>query len=460
MATLLDRSLKNLRGAWRDLFGRDPGRPRDPDLASNADREQLKARMAECLDGKGGEVTARARAVELGRFYQGLSETGRREFLRLLASGFAPDPAAVDQAARAVIAAAPENRAAAEAALAAALEAPRARLLRQFNARADGTRFLVDLRADLLKLRGDEAPLRALEGELKRLLASWFDVGFLDLRRITWDAPASLLEKLTLYEAVHEIHGWNDLKNRLDTDRRCFAFFHPRMPAEPLIFVEVALVAGLADRIDTLLDVAAPVGDPADADTAIFYSISNTQRGLDGIGFGGFLIKRVVDQLSAELPRLKNFATLSPIPGFARWAAKQEINLTKAERKALAAALEVEPEAADVRDALARPDWHDNAAFREALRGPVLRLIARYLLQAKRPNGNARDPVAHFHLSNGARIERLNWLADVSAKGLAQSWGVMVNYAYRQGEIEANHEAYVGEGEIAAANPVLALGKT
>jgi malonyl-CoA decarboxylase len=307
----------------------------------------------------------------------------------------------------------------------------------------------------------DEDPaLAALESDLKLLLASWFDVGFLDLRRITWDSPAALLEKLSAYEAVHEVRSWTDLKNRLDSDRRCFAFFHPRMPAEPLIFVEVALVDGLAGNIQTLLDEQAPVGDPRQADTAIFYSISNAQKGLVGISFGGFLIKRVVDLLSAEYPQLKNFATLSPMPGFRNWLDRRLAQpgdpLKPTERRAIDTAASATT-GAELRRLLATSEWVRTPAMAEALRAPVLRLAAEYLLTAKRDDGRALDPVAHFHLSNGARVERLNWLADSSPKGLALSLGVMVNYLYRTSDIEANHEAYAGQGTVTASASVRGL---
>jgi malonyl-CoA decarboxylase len=271
------------------------------------------------------------------------------------------------------------------------------------------------------------------------------------------------LEKLIAYEAVHEIRGWTDLKNRLEADRRCFAFFHPRMPDEPLIFVEVALVAGIAGNIHALLDEAAPIGDPQAADTAIFYSISNCQKGLVGISFGDFLIKRVVETLAIELPRLKSFATLSPLPGFRAWLKAE------AERGGLLSGAEVRAvrglaNGLDVGNAdhlllalLDRAKWHDDLRTVAVLREPLLRLCARYLLQARAPSGRALDPVAHFHLSNGARVERLNWLGDVSPKGLQQSAGIMVNYLYRLDHIEANHEAYREEGRVAASSAVRTL---
>src|SRR5436190_12169844 len=324
---------------------------------------------------------------------------------------------------------------------------------------------LVDRGAELIAMGNGDAALRSLADDLRDLLANWFDIGFLELQRITWDAPASLLEKLMAYEAVHEIRGWTDLKNRLEADRRCFAFFHPRMPDEPLIFVEVALVSGIAGNIETLLDETAPMGNPQTADTAIFYSISNRQRGLVGISFGDFLIKRVVDALAAELPRLKTFATLSPLPAFRAWLAAEAERgplLLPNEAKTVEA-VSAGMDAAGADDALLRlldrPEWVDDLRIAAALREPLLRLAARYLLHARTPSGRALDPVAHFHLSNGARVEQLDWLGDRSPKGLQQSAGLMVNYLYRLGDIEANHEAYRDEGRVAASSTVRGLAR-
>src|SRR5438132_12270640 len=323
---VFDRTLANLRSAWREIAGSArgvlSGAPR-PDLPPD-DAVRLRQQVLSCLDGRGGEVTARARAAQLGRTYLALNESGRQRFLRLLAEEFDTDHAMVDDCCALVAAAADHAaRAAAERALRTALLPPRVTLLRQFNALPEGVKFLVDRRAELIAMGNGDPGLRGLADDLRDLLANWFDIGFLELQRITWDAPASLLEKLMAYEAVHEIRGWTDLKNRLEADRRCFAFFHPRMPDEPLIFVEVALVSGIAGNIDTLLDEAAPIGNPQAADTAIFYSISHCQRGLVRISFGDFLIKRVVDALTSELPRLKTFATLSPLPGFRAWLAAE-----------------------------------------------------------------------------------------------------------------------------------------
>jgi malonyl-CoA decarboxylase len=455
---VFDRTLTNLRSAWRDIAesarGVLAGAPRPESAAADAD--QLRQQMLSCLDGRGGEVTARARAADLGRTYLSLDTEERERFFQQLAGEFDVDRHEIDRCCNALLnASGADQRAAAERALRSALEPPRITLLRQFNALPEGVKFLVDRRAELIDLKLRDPVLAGLEEDLKRLLANWFDIGFLELKRITWESPAALLEKLMAYEAVHEIRGWTDLKNRLDADRRCFAFFHPRMPDEPLIFVEVALVPGMTGDIHALLDEAAPIGDPHLADTAIFYSISNCQRGLDGISFGDFLIKRVVDALATELPRLKVFATLSPVPGFRAWLERQSRAVSSdlllpAERSAIETLGGEAPE----RDLAALLDRHADPRIAAVLREPLIRLCARYLLHERTPSGRALDPVAHFHLSNGARVERLNWLGDTSPKGLQQSAGIMVNYLYRLSEIEANHEAYRGEGRVAASSTI------
>jgi malonyl-CoA decarboxylase len=323
------------------------------------------------------------------------------------------------------------------------------RLLTQFNNLAGGAEFLVDLRADLRRFVREDAALAPLEHDLQQLLASWFGVGQLELRRITWDSPASLLERLAQLEAVHKVASWDDLKNRLDTDRRFFAFFHPRMPAEPLIFLEVALVTELAAAIEPLLDPEAPLVAPTEANTAIFYSISSTQAGLYGISLGGFLIKQVVDALRLELPRLHTFATLSPIPGFREWLERvvshEQLELSEAESRQIQTLLRRE-----------QPEQWDDL---EAQRSVLLQLCAHYLLAARRRDGRALDRVANFHLTNGARVERLNWHADPSADGWTRSLGLMVNYLYELDAIEANHERYTAAGEISAAAGVARLAR-
>lgn len=447
---------QRLIGAWREISGSNSvSGGFSPDLSASDDLKKLEKQMMACLEARGGEVSARARAADLGRTYLALDQTGRKRFLSIAAEKFGPDNAAIESAVTVLEVATPESRAGAQDALRKALEPPRIRLMTQFNALPEGVKFLVDLRSDLIGF-ADTPALKSLDSDLRQLLTSWFDVGFLELRRITWNSPASLLEKLIAYEAVHEIRSWDDLKNRLAADRRLFAFFHPRMPDEPLIFVQVALVKGLAGNVTALLDESAPDGDPKEADTAIFYSISNAQQGLVGISFGGFLIKRVVDELQSEFVGLKTFSTLSPIPGFARWAKsalESETDLLSTEeRNALAG------KSGDGREALRRvlgdAGWAGDPAKAAALEPVLTRLCARYLLTERNERGRSRDPVAHFHLTNGARVERINWLADTSGHGLSQSCGMMVNYLYNLDRIEANHERYTGDGKVAASTAV------
>ena len=449
---------QRLLDAWHDIAGTaSVSGGVSSDLSSDSDVSRLQEQMAACLEARGGEVSARGRAAALGHTYLELNMAGQRRFLEILAEAFGPDPAAVDAAVAALSAADSDGRPAAQDRLRQVLEPQRMRLMTQFNALPEGVKFLVDLRADLITM-ADTLSLTSLDDDLRQLLASWFDVGFLELRRITWNSPASLLEKLIAYESVHEIRSWDDLKNRLADDRRLFAFFHPRMPDEPLIFVQVALVSGLAGDIAALLDETVPESDPTKADTAIFYSISNAQAGLVGISFGGFLIKRVVDELQSEFKGLKTFATLSPIPGFATWVRrsidKEPAFLNDSDGKAIAAAMRVENGEDGLRRIFEDPDWVTDSTVADALEPILVRLCARYLLREKNALGRARDPVAHFHLTNGAQVERLNWLADSSVHGLAQSAGMMVNYRYNMNRIEAHHETYTGDGKVSAATNV------
>lgn len=460
--SFLDRTLRGFRLAWRQAGGRAPLKDTvSPDLSGHGE-ERVRAQIDACLEGRGGDVSARARAAGLGETYLVLNAVGRRRFLRLLASEYDVDEERVDAAiAQRASAVDAESRRKAENALRQALVAPRIRLLTQFNGLRQGIKFLVDLRAELLDFARGDALLEAFDREVRELLKSWFDVGFLNLVRITWHTSASLLEKLIAYEAVHAVRSWDDLKNRLGADRRCFAFFHPNMPDEPLIFVQVALVVGMSDNVQALLDERAPVVEPTQADTAIFYSISNCQRGLAGVGFGDFLIKRVADDVSRELPNVKTFATLSPIPGFRGWLERLDDEairkmLGEARTQQVLGVARSESVAAGLRRLLEAEGWQETVA--DALREPLLRLCARYLLEARRGR-RAYDRVAHFHLSNGAGVERINWLADTSERGLAQSAGMMVNYRYDLDKVEANHEAYTGEGRITAAAQVRRLLK-
>jgi len=417
---------------------------------SERQRVQLRQQLRECAEGLGGEVSARVRAAKLGETYLRLDDEGRHEFLRLIATEFGPDPKAIEKAHLAYQKAiGTPGQWDAEAVLRRAVRSSRIRILTQFNALPQGVKFLVDLRADLLRYLDADKDLAALDRELETRLTAWFDVGFLEVQRITWNSPAVLLEKLIQYEAVHEIRSWDDLKNRLDSDRRLYAFFHPRMPMEPLIFVEVALTDHLADNVQALLDVSAPVFDHQKADTAIFYSISNTQNGLRGVSFGNFLLKRVVEDLKRDFPRLKHFATLSPMPTLANWVKKHPNVLPECGVDLDLAALQAGEWAADKKQV---------RQLREGLR----RVAGRYLTGAKqsdKPNSLPYDPVSRFHLGNGARVEQINWLADNSAKGFRQSFGLMVNYLYDLDDIEANVEAFVREGKIACSAMVRRLGR-
>ncbi|MDP1612650.1 MAG: malonyl-CoA decarboxylase [Sulfuritalea sp.] len=406
--------------------------------------------LTECAEARGGEVSARSRAAALAQTYLELDDQGRQAFLRLISIEFGPDPARVAAAHAAYQqAVGGAGQWDAEAELRAALRSARIRILTQFNAIPQGVKFLVDLRADLLRYLEDDAELAPVDRELESRLAAWFDVGFLELQRITWNSSAALLEKLIKYEAVHEIRSWTDLKNRLDSDRRLYAFFHPRMPMEPLIFVEVALTDHLADSVQALLDEQAPVFDARRADTAIFYSISNTQAGLRGVSFGNFLLKRVIDDLQRDFPKLRHFATLSPLPGMAAWVGKNPQEL-------VADGLELD--AAE----LAAGEWAQDAQAARRIHEALASLAARYLTLAKASRGDGRQPrdsVTRFHLGNGARIERIIPGGDASPRGMQQSFGVMVNYLYDLDELEQNVESFAREGAIAMSAAVRRLAR-
>lgn len=429
-----------------------------------SDLERLRTQLQECAEGRGGEVSTRQRAARLAETYLRLDDAGRHAFLRLIAHEFGPEPARVAAAHAAYQAAiGTPQQWDAEAELRGALRSRRLRILTQFNSIPQGVKFLVDLRADLLRFLRDEPMLKALDRELESRLTAWFDVGFLELQRITWSSPAALLEKLVQYEAVHAIRSWDDLKNRLDSDRRCYAYFHPRMPLEPLIFVQVALLEDLADDVQRLLDVEAPLADSGRATTAIFYSISATQVGLRGVSFGSFLLKRVIEDLQRDFPRLRTFATLSPIPGLVRWMERNPDELfasfTAADWKRLASCDVDGPQSPRFAAMFAgERTWLDDAEFSRALREPLQRATAHYLLHGMR-DGRPADAVARFHLGNGARVERINWMADSSAHGLEQSWGLMVNYLYDPERIESNVEAFATDGRIDASSAVKRMAK-
>lgn len=312
---------------------------------------------------------------------------------------------------------------AAAAALNTATESPSHRLIRMLNLAPQGTRRLLKMREDLLAMPERTAGSKAFDKALEAAFAAWFNAGFLELRRITWTSPAHLLERLIQYEAVHEIEGWDDMRRRVEPrDRRCYAFFHPQMPDDPLIFVEVALTGQLPGAIHDIIARERPIIAPHEANCAIFYSISNCQEGLRGIPFGNYLIKRVVGLLQDELPQLKTFATLSPTPGFARWLKSE-------------------------------PAFAQESVASQGVRAQA----ARYLVEAKHKSGQPLDPVARFHLGNGARLEAIHANADLSENGQRQAHGVMVNYVYDLDHIEANHFALTELGTVAASKPVLAL---
>jgi malonyl-CoA decarboxylase len=422
---------------------------------------RLKQLFEESKAQRGGEISARARARQIAAIYRAASLPQRAAILSLITHEFAPDRSELAAAVSRMQAADDEEQTVrAEARLRLALDAPRATFLAQFNLLPDGVRFLVDLRADLLGLLPQDPGLEVLKVEMDGLFERWFDPGFLELKRITWQTPALVLEKLMAYEAVHPISSWSDLRNRLDTDRRCYAFFHPRLPHEPLIFVEIALLKGAPGNVQLLLDESAPVHDPRTADTAVFYSISNTQKGLRGISFGNLLLKRVIEDLQGDLPRLKVFATLSPLPGFRGWldraVSEQQALLPGAEIAKFAAMIgHPDPQTA-LSDALARDNWHEEPRLADALRHVLEKLCARYLLREK-SGGHPLDHVAQFHLGNGAHVDRIFWRADTSARGFRQSYGMMVSYRYDLGEVEKNHERFLSSGRVAAAGRVSRL---
>jgi malonyl-CoA decarboxylase len=302
-----------------------------------------------------------------------------------------------------------------------------------------------------------------MEFELRHLLESWFNLGFLQLRRITWESPAALLEKIVTYEAVHEFTHWKDLKRRLESDRTCFAFIHPAMPNEPIIFVQVALVQGVCGSIQRLLDPSAPELIPHRADTAIFYSITNAQRGLRGIPFGNLLIKQVAAQLRSEVPSLETFCTLSPIPRFRKDYLEPALadssldqHYTTTEDQLLRKATDARSASSAVRRLLDRPDWHEDPATADALRPGLLRAARAYLGEEEH-RGRAACPVAHFHASNGAMLARINWLGDTSSKGLMQSAGIMVNYLYDTEKFEEHQNEYARTGKLPVGEEVMGL---
>src|SRR6476661_11095815 len=405
-----------LERVWRSV--------RQSPSATTAD--DLIALCDSLLSERGEESSARI-ASEAVAAYEQLNERGRELFFTNLVDHYGADAGGVTSAINDY-----RNHPSAThlAALHAATESRRQELFRRLNTAPGGTHMLVRMRADLLRTLGEHPERSAVDADLRHLFRSWFNRGFLVLQRIDWRTSALILERLIQYEAVHQIQGWDDLRRRLEKDRRCYAFFHPALPDEPLIFIEGALTPGILGYVRPLLDPQSAVEDPDAARCAIFYSITNCQAGLRGVSFGNFLIKQVVEDLSRDLPSLKTFVTLSPAPGFGGWLKR--------------AAADADGLGGDT-TSLARlgtPDWHLDPIIAEQLRPLLLGLAAAYYLEAKAKNGQPLDPVARFHLGNGARLERLNWLGDTSSKGLREAAGLMVNYLYDLNTIETNHEAF------------------
>jgi malonyl-CoA decarboxylase len=391
-----------------------------------------------------GEASGIAIAREVLDRYHDLDETQRLEFFHTLTCDFGPDR---ERLARAIESWRTQPNDEDASNLHFASEPRRQELIRRLNRAPGGTSELVAMRADLLSAMNGHKDLAALDRDVVHLLSSWFNRGFLVLRRIDWSTPANILEQIIRYEAVHEIRDWNDLRRRIDpVDRRCYAFFHPALVDEPLIFVEVALTEQIPAAIAPLLAEDRQLVPIERARTAVFYSISNTQRGLGGISFGSFLIKQVVEELRRELPKLENFVTLSPVPGFVQWLKQaNDVPVSDEERALL--------------ENLDKPDWFEDAELASKLRAVLEPLAAHYFLKARTPKGRLIDSVARFHLGNGARLERIDWLGDLSPKGLRESAGIMVNYLYRPEDIEKNHEAYANQDEIAASSAVKKLLK-
>ena len=459
---------------WRS--GTDDQPPTvDPDLPES-DLRRIRKLVDEVVEIRGGEVAARRRARLLGVTYATWSGIGERRFYSMLATEYGNDHQAVEEAIDHVLhATGPSNRRTAESELRRVLVPKREQLFRRFIDLEGGLAFLVQMREDVRDLirsdaTGDEG-LVTLDGELRSILDRWFDVGLLTLIQITWSTPASFLEKLIEYEAVHAIGSWADLKARLGTGRRCYAFIHPAMPDDPLIFVEVALTEGMADAVGPLIkaddceprtDEDTRTGDDEERrfDTAIFYSISNCHQGLAGVSLGDFLIKSVVEELARELPTLRRYATLSPLPDFRRWlrdelAAGNQVlsdgEISGFEEKGFAPAID------HLTELVSGPMPAADDSRVEAAKSILLRLAADYVVNQRRPDGRAADSVAHFHLSNGARAERLNWMANPTEIGWERGLGMMVNYRYEIKSIEANHDRYIIDGVVSAADDVARL---
>jgi len=418
------------------------------------DDHTLRTLLTDCqrLLSERGEANSASIARDLVSRFNRLPEDQRGLFFERLAIDFSPDPKAVLQSAQAY---ASNPNAANLVRLGQLAEPPRQELLRRINRLPGGTASIVAMRHALLPQLPKQPELQALAADFQHLLSSWFNPGFLELQRVDWNSPAQLLEQIIRHESVHAIDGWDDLRRRLQPDRRCFAFFHPQLPGEPLIFVEVALLPEMPDAIAPLIDKKATPLAPSQFKVAAFYSISNCQPGLRGVSLGNFLIKRVAETLAKELPQLRTFCTLSPMPGFAAWVRAGALcdGLTRVRQQHL-------DEARAAVNAACGGDVSRLAtaavlrALPEETTQALLRLGAVYL-GCVSPSTQG-DPVARFHLDNGARLERLNVCADLSAKGVRQSFGMMVNYLYDLQKVEVHHEKFL-QGEVAHSRAIAAL---
>jgi malonyl-CoA decarboxylase len=434
--------LQSISDRGRALIDLGRGRRDSP-----AETTRNLADLCEELLSNRGEASGVALAREILMRYADLTIGPRIAFFEALATRFGVDPARIE-AAMAAWQSKPPDAAAAE--LHAATEPRRLELLRRLNLAPQATNALVEMRGQLLDTLARRDDLASVDADFAYLFSTWFNRGFLVLRRIDWSTPAVILEKIIRYEAVHQIRDWDDLRARIDKpDRRCYAFFHPALIDEPLIFVEVALTKEIPGAIAPILELKREPLDPERATTAVFYSISNCQRGLAGVSFGSFLIKQVVADITRDMPRLSTFVTLSPVPNFGGWLTRQRGEpspaLPEADRTALTG--------------LDKPEWWTDQAAIDAMREPMLRAAATYFMTARNKSGSPFDAVARFHLGNGARLERNNWPADLSDRGRRQSCGLMVNYLYDLGDIEKNHEAYAESRAIIAASAIKKLAR-
>ncbi len=418
----------------------------NPSESARVSRKVKKAiELCRVLMSERGDVSGAALAREALAAYGDLSEAETEPFFELLASDLSPDPKQVLRAADRY-----RDRPSQEnlSELQRAVEPPRQELFRRLNMAPGGTSALVAIRQRVRRGLKSHPDWTHIDTDLAHLFTSWFNRGFLTLERIDWHTPAIVLEKLVRYEAVHQVRSWRDLRRRLEADRRCFAFFHPALPGEPIIFIEVALTKGISTSVKPLLDLTSPVLHPESADSAIFYSITSCQEGLRGIPFGNLLIKQVVQQLGREFPRITHFATLSPVPGFRAWLASLGDSLD-----AIAAGREM----IETLKRLQGDDWLKRGDI-AGLQPVLMSLCAYYLLYAKH-GAEPADPVARFHLGNGAQLGRINWLADVSTRGLQRGAGLMVNYLYDLGDVEANRESYVREHRVIASRQLRRLAR-